>query len=541
MSWANIKQIKGDLITALDSFDWELVENICEKLIDQINQEKEILPARDGKDILTLLREKNRFRLMTKVTEVLIGSGQSHPQIRRQHAQSLIDQGILPEAEPILRGIIDDEALPQSERIEARGLIGRIYKQLYVDYKERDQRIKNHKFLEQSLHEYLCAYQLDTRNYWHGINVVALIKLAEKDEVLLHDVPDVDQLAEAILMLLDALDEEHAGTPPAWEIATAMEALIALGRNEEAKKRALDYSLSKDANAFAFRSTLRQLTEVWKLEETELPGAHILPILHSALLRSEGGGLNIKSEKYDLELANVEQIQDGFERIFGTDRTQTLEWYEKGLESAKSIARIEKLNGGKLGTGWLAKASDFFPERDGLLLITNAHVVSNFPSQGFPPGQIRANFRQLNKIFEIDELIWSSPKEELDATFLSLKGDVPNVPLTVDFIDLGRNAPSNRLYIMGYPGGRDLEFSMQDNHLIDYDETFLHYRTPTEKGSSGSPVFDEDNWKVIGLHHRGKPDMPRLKGADGTYAANEGVSLFFIKKVITGSNQIKMA
>ena len=536
MSWDNLKKIKGDLIRTLDSFNWTVVESICQKLIAQINQEKEVLPDRDARGILTLLREKNQFRLMADVAEALISSGQTHPQIRRQHAQSLIDQGILLEAEPILRAVIDDETVPQAERIEARGLVGRIYKQLYVDGKDREQRKKNHKFLQQALYEYLFAYRQDARNYWHAINVVALIKLAEADEFPLSSLPDANQLAEEILILLDALDKEQVGPPPAWEIATAMESLIALGRYEEAEIRALDYSLSKEANAFGFRSTLRQLTEVWQLKESEIPGSAILPILHSALLRSEGGELHIKSEKYDLELANVEQIQDGFERIFGADRTQTLEWYEKGLESAKSIARIEKLNGKKLGTGWLVKASDFFPGRAGLLLVTNAHVVSNFPSQGFPPDQVRANFLQLNLIFEIDELVWSSPKEELDATFLSLKGETPDIPLTVDLIDLGKNAPSSRLYIMGYPGGRDLEFSIHDNHLIAYTEVFLHYRTPTEKGSSGSPVFDEDNWRVVGLHHRGKADMPRLDGTDGTYEANEGISLFYIKKAINQSN-----
>jgi V8-like Glu-specific endopeptidase len=29
----------------------------------------------------------------------------------------------------------------------------------------------------------------------------------------------------------------------------------------------------------------------------------------------------------------------------------------------------------------------------------------------------------------------------------------------------------------------------------------LRYRTPTESGSSGSPVFDQEFWTVIGLHH----------------------------------------
>ena len=54
----------------------------------------------------------------------------------------------------------------------------------------------------------------------------------------------------------------------------------------------------------------------------------------------------------------------------------------------------------------------------------------------------------------------------------------------------------------------------------------VHYRAPTEGGSSGSPVFNALMWEVIALHHMGgKLGMPRLNGQVGTYSANEGISL----------------
>jgi len=54
----------------------------------------------------------------------------------------------------------------------------------------------------------------------------------------------------------------------------------------------------------------------------------------------------------------------------------------------------------------------------------------------------------------------------------------------------------------------------------------VHYRAPTEGGSSGSPVFNASAWEVIALHHKGGMlGMPKLNGATGTYAANEGISL----------------
>src|SRR5204862_249025 len=61
-----------------------------------------------------------------------------------------------------------------------------------------------------------------------------------------------------------------------------------------------------------------------------------------------------------------------------------------------------------------------------------------------------------------------------------------------------------------------------------YDERVLHYRSPTEPGSSGSPVFD-NKWRLIGLHHSGATRMPQLNNAGGTYAANEGITIDAIR------------
>jgi V8-like Glu-specific endopeptidase len=98
--------------------------------------------------------------------------------------------------------------------------------------------------------------------------------------------------------------------------------------------------------------------------------------------------------------------------------------------------------------------------------------------------------------------------------------------------------------VIGHPGGRDLAFSFLDNELLDHegppagkpqipDVRRLHYRAPTEGGSSGSPVFNARLWEVIALHHKGgKLGMPKLNGKEGTYAANEGISLESIKESI---------
>jgi V8-like Glu-specific endopeptidase len=85
-------------------------------------------------------------------------------------------------------------------------------------------------------------------------------------------------------------------------------------------------------------------------------------------------------------------------------------------------------------------------------------------------------------------------------------------------------AGRGRVLVIGHPDKGDLGFSIMDNTLLAVNDRLLHYRAPTEGGSSGSPVFNMD-WKVIGLHHAGGSAMPRLDGQAGTYEANEGLRM----------------
>ena len=88
-----------------------------------------------------------------------------------------------------------------------------------------------------------------------------------------------------------------------------------------------------------------------------------------------------------------------------------------------------------------------------------------------------------------------------------------------------------RVYLIGHPAGGRLSFSLNDNAVLDFEDPRLHYRAPTEKGSSGSPVFSLD-WNVLGLHHAGSAQMPRLNGQAGTYPANEGIWIHAIRRAL---------
>jgi hypothetical protein len=83
-------------------------------------------------------------------------------------------------------------------------------------------------------------------------------------------------------------------------------------------------------------------------------------------------------------------------------------------------------------------------------------------------------------------------------------------------------APGTPLFIVQHPEGDPLKLALDTNAVIGLNGngTRVHYRTNTEKGSSGSPVFDQ-NWNLVALHHSGQPGslLP-------TY--NEGIPLKLI-------------
>ena len=146
-----------------------------------------------------------------------------------------------------------------------------------------------------------------------------------------------------------------------------------------------------------------------------------------------------------------------------------------------------------------------------------------------PPGLRKALAKPSLDIGSVGEIVCSSPRGKLDATFVTLKGEPRPKALALSERAMKMADPPPRMYIIGHPDGRDLELSLQDNNLLACDDRRLHYRTPTEPGSSGSPVFEPKGWRVVALHHKGSNTLARIDGEPGTYQANEGISIAAIQ------------
>ena len=222
---------------------------------------------------------------------------------------------------------------------------------------------------------------------------------------------------------------------------------------------------------------------------------------------------------------------------YRTDLYIPLTLYRKGLQRCLAVARIETGSHEPIAsaTGFLVAGHDLHPDLPPIVAMTAGHVVPEDLDPAFALLAFRGlddDQRQSIRFRPIRQW-WYQPSMDggLDTTILELDG----YPEDVDPLPLAKALPpkplrQRRAYIIGYPGGSaQPHISLQDSALLDYDNRVLHYRTPTEAGSGGSPVFNED-WQLIGLHHAGGTRMPQLNRAGGTYAANEGITIDAIRR-----------
>ena len=539
---ASTTEIVADLTSSAARLDRAQTQALSQQLV-------QALAAGNAADIgkaqaaLDLLRSRRFFAEMLTVADALRGLGQDSPKIRRLYAQGLIEEGKLSAALDLLQALVRDTAQDRKdagENAEARGLIGRVYKQRFVGWTAAGNSIAR-EALKKAVEAYHEVYDSDPTSYtWHGINVVALLARAARDGLPLTGYRDHLTIAREIRRTIEATSEEkRAG----WDLGTAMEACLALSEWSAALDWAKVYVEHGSIGAFGIASTRRQLLEIWQLESTGDPGGELVALLNAAQIErgpspeEAGKGQQLPAGHLDLKVGAVGAFAAAgakLERRFGADGFVGSGWFTLGLKRARGVGRVETLTGASFGSGFLVRGSDL-KENWGkdLLLITNAHVVSDTYSSALRDCQAQVRFHGLEGAAaepRTVELLWTSPPMPtgLDVSVLRVNPVVTGVePCPLRF-DSPEALASKRLYIIGHPGGGDLSFSINDNLLIGWKDPRLHYRTPTEPGSSGSPVFDTD-WNVVAVHHSGNAGVQRLDGP-GTYDANEGIWVEAVKR-----------
>lgn len=532
------------LKSALERFDRNEIVEICDMLVAQLNGNTTLPSEAFAKSVLKDLCGKRCFDQLRRVGDAFIQNGLKTPTIRKLYAQSLLDQGELSAAIKYLEALvadIDKNPDHESELAEARGLLGRAYKQIYVNIGDSTSQ-RAAIVLNRAIHGYLEVYESNPKEHtWHGINVAALLSRAGEDQIKIRDIDNPEQkchqIAEDVLKHISSLWESYSANM--WQMASAMEACVALGRYEDATMWLERYVSQPKSDAFEMGSTLRQMEEIWRLDVESEPGARILPLLRGELLQKKDGSIAIDTKSFRPGALALKSSGD-LEKIFGSVRYHSYQFILRSIECARAVARIEHAPGQGYGTGFVVLAEDLHEcLGKGLVLITNAHVVSNnpevkdalFPEEASVTFQLLADEGKAKQEYAIDKVVWTSPPDTLDTTILRLDGEIEHVKPLLLHPRLPVPDGEQRVYIIGHPEGGALSFSIQDNRLLDHDAPYLHYRAPTSGGSSGSPVLNAQ-LKLIGLHHKGGYQMRRLHNQKGFYEANEGIWIQSVKKAL---------
>ncbi len=227
--------------------------------------------------------------------------------------------------------------------------------------------------------------------------------------------------------------------------------------------------------------------------------------------------------------AIAERAFGGAEAIWGdTLDFVSVAFLEMGARKARAVGRVAFKSGQPNGSGVLI-GSDLF--------LTNNHVVESpakaaqcvleFDYERDITGAVRESTR-----FRIDPSFFiTHPINGLDYTVFAVgeRWDGPETLAAYGSAPLSDAGDKHMIgefaNIIQHPRGRFKEVVLRENRLVNRFDDALHYLADTERGSSGSPVFNSE-WQMIALHHWGGPWIDGRGGSDpSSFEINEGIRI----------------
>jgi hypothetical protein len=194
--------------------------------------------------------------------------------------------------EPLASGLADDP----EENARVRWLIGRIHQERYLRNDPRSNQAR--EALERAVSAFHEVYRsAPDRFLRHGVSALALLARGRRDGIVLSGFPAPEILATEILDALDVREREGRLEEPA-DLAAAAEACVALGRLVEALVWTRRYT-RKETDPVELTATLRQLTDIWKLDENGDAEGRLLATLRDRLskpTREEATHLSVPTE-----------------------------------------------------------------------------------------------------------------------------------------------------------------------------------------------------------------------------------------------------
>ena len=228
----------------------------------------------------------------------------------------------------------------------------------------------------------------------------------------------------------------------------------------------------------------------------------------------------IKTTKtLETRISNVEEFSLGIEKVHLEPDFLPASFLHTGSVTAGAVCRIR--TGSSFGTGFLVAPG---------ILMTNNHVIpsENVANTSAAEFDFEADRDTRRVAINPDRIFITNASLDYTIVGCDMHGidDISPIPLL-------RNPAlvmeKERVSVIQHPRARQKEVALHDNHVSNLLDRVVRYRTDTDPGSSGSPVFN-NQWELVALHHAGQKDR------DGT-AENEGILISAIVNDLTARSR----
>ena len=198
--------------------------------------------------------------------------------------------------------------------------------------------------------------------------------------------------------------------------------------------------------------------------------------------------------------------------IVNLPKSISIKQFEILKDLAKSHICKINCNDESHGTGFFCNICNFSNEwtnNNIKALITNNHVLNK---DDIKPGQkinfsINNDYKEYNILIDNNRLTYTNDLRDIDITIIEVKEN-DNLD-GISFFDLDKQIfnedakekfRKSQIYLLHYPKGGEMEISPGVIKGIREDNKTIEHLSDTNVGSSGSPIINRDNLKIIGIH-----------------------------------------